>query len=61
MKWIFIAVAITAMLFLSGCGLFRSGAEEVNQQPRKTVFRSAGHSEIDNPAAIPIPKKVPGE
>lgn len=57
---ILFVVAILAMLFVAGCGLLGSN-EKVNQQPRKTVFRSADESDIDNPDATPIPRKVPGE
>lgn len=48
------------MLFMAGCGLLGSN-EKVNEQPRKTVFRSANESDIDSPDATPIPSKVPGE
>ena len=35
--------------------------EEVNQQPRKAIFRAAEPVEADNPETTPPPKKVPGE
>jgi hypothetical protein len=59
-KVILFVVAILAMLFVAGCGLLGS-SERVNEQPHKTVFRSANESDIDNPDATPIPSKVPGE
>jgi hypothetical protein len=61
LKWISTLVAISALLTVSGCSLFESRGEEVNQQPRKAIFRSAEPAEADNPAATPIPKKIPGE
>jgi hypothetical protein len=60
-KTIFIVVAIIAMLTCVGCGHLGQGNEEFSQQSGGTVFRSADHSDIDNPAATPIPEKVPGE
>jgi hypothetical protein len=59
-KVIFRLLAITAIVFLAGCG-FWGANEEVNQQPRKAVFRSAEEDKIDNPAPTPAPRKVPGE
>jgi hypothetical protein len=53
-------VAITAMLFFSGCGFFGSPREEVTQQPNKTVFRGAEPTG-EEPDSTPVPQKVPGE
>jgi hypothetical protein len=53
-------VAITAILFFSGCGFLGSPREEVNQQPNKTVFRGAEPS-TEEPDSTPVPQKVPGE
>jgi hypothetical protein len=53
-------VAITTMLFFSGCGFFGSPREEVTQQPNKAVFRSAEPS-TEEPDLTPVPQKVPGE
>jgi hypothetical protein len=61
LKWISTIVAIAALLGVSGCGLFGSRSEEVNQQPRKAIFTAAEPVEADNPAVTPPPKKVPGE
>jgi hypothetical protein len=53
-------VAITTMLFCSGCGFFGSPREEVTQQPNKAVFKSA-ETPTEEPDLTPVPQKVPGE
>jgi hypothetical protein len=59
-KVISLPVAILAIAFITGCGFFGTN-EQVNQQPRKAVFKAADENEIDNAAATPLPEKVPGE
>jgi hypothetical protein len=54
------ALAIAGTLFLSACGFFGSG-EEVRQQPRRTVYRSAEEIPTDEPIIVPKKEKVPGE
>jgi hypothetical protein len=58
---IFVIVATPPIFFLASCGMFGSSAEEMNQQPHKTTFRSADHDNIDNPPSTPTPRKIPGE
>jgi hypothetical protein len=59
-KRIFATLAITATLFLNGCGFFGAN-EEVNEQPRKAVFKSAEGTQPGEPEVAPVPRKVPGE
>jgi cytochrome bd-type quinol oxidase subunit 1 len=59
-KVISFAVAILAIVFIAACGSYM-GNEQVNQQPRKAVFRAADESDVENPEATPVPAKVPGE
>ncbi len=60
MKLISFAVAILAIIFIAGCSSFE-GNERISQQPRKTVFKAADESDVENAEATPIPAKVPGE
>jgi hypothetical protein len=56
------ALAMAGALFLSACGFFGPGAgEEVRQQPRRTVYRSADESPPDEPVVVGKKEKVPGE
>jgi hypothetical protein len=59
-KVIFPLLAITAIVFLAGCGFWGTN-EEVKQQPRKAIFKSAEEDNIDNPTPTPPSRKVPGE
>jgi hypothetical protein len=56
------ALAMTGALFLSACGFFGPGAgEEVRQQPRRNVYRSADENPPDEPIVVGKKEKVPGE
>jgi len=59
-KLISFAVAILAIAFIAGCSSFE-GNERVSRQPRKTVFKAADESDVENVEATPVPTKVPGE
>ena len=60
MKVISSAVAILAMVFIAACSSY-VGNEQVNQQPRKAVFKAADESDVENVDAPPVRQKVPGE
>jgi len=55
-----ILLMISATFVLSGCGLF-GDVEEINEQPRRTVYRAPGGGEPGEAVATPAPQKVPGE
>jgi hypothetical protein len=61
LKKIFAFLAITVAFFISGCEFFGTTGEVRDQQSRKTVFRSADESQIDNPTVTLAPQRVPGE
>jgi multidrug efflux pump subunit AcrA (membrane-fusion protein) len=59
-KQIIAALALVGSLFIASCGMF-GPVEQVQQQPNKTVYRSAEESPIDSPTVTAPPQKVPGE
>jgi hypothetical protein len=56
-----VAVIILAgSMFFVACGMMGPAGEQVQQQPRKTVYKSADETEPDQAKLAPI-QKVPGE
>ena len=56
-----VAVIILAgSMFFVACGMTGPAGEQVQQQPRKTVYKSADETEPDQAKLAPI-QKVPGE
>jgi hypothetical protein len=59
-KGLIAAIALAGSIFFGACGLMRPTGEQVQQQPRKTVYKSADETESDQPNLPPV-QKVPGE
>ncbi|HYR23472.1 MAG TPA: membrane lipoprotein lipid attachment site-containing protein [Chthoniobacterales bacterium] len=54
-----IALAITAMFFVAGCGWFGS-PEAYKSESGRTTFRAANQRPAES-EATPAPQKIPGE
>jgi hypothetical protein len=54
------AIALAGSMFFTACGLMGPTGEQVQQQPRKTVYKSADETQSDQPNLPPV-QKVPGE
>jgi hypothetical protein len=54
------AIALVGSIFFTACGLIGPTGEQVQQQPRKTLYKAADETESDQPNLRPI-QKVPGE
>jgi hypothetical protein len=56
------AIALVGSMFFSACGLIGPTGKQVQQQPRKTAYKSDDETETesDRPNLAPI-QKVPGE
>jgi hypothetical protein len=59
-KEIVVVFAIAGSLAMAGCSLLGSG-EEVRDEPRRSIYRAANESPVDNPDVTPVREKVPGE
>jgi hypothetical protein len=54
------AIALVGSIFFTACGLIGPTGEQVQQQPRKTLYKAADETEGDQPNLGPV-QKVPGE
>jgi hypothetical protein len=54
------ATAFAGSIFFTACGLIGPTGEQVQQQPRKTLYKAADETQSDQPNLGPV-QKVPGE
>jgi len=54
------AIILAGSVFFPACGMMGPPGEQVQQQPQKTVYKSADETEPDQVKLAPA-EKVPGE
>jgi hypothetical protein len=54
------AIILAGSMFFAACGMTGPAGEQVQQQPRKTVYKSADETDPDQAKLAPT-QKVPGE